>query len=57
MLDQLRQQHAEFCAQRDKVQVNFQQLIGAIYACEVMIEKLSKEAMEDKHEEKSDEIA
>lgn len=37
--DQLKQQHHMFCVQRDQAQVNLQQLVGAIYACEQMIKK------------------
>lgn len=44
MLDQLKKQHAEFVAQRDQMQTNFQQLTGAIYACEVMMKKLQGES-------------
>lgn len=39
MLEQLKKQHEEFVNQRAQAQVNFQQLTGAIYACEVMIKQ------------------
>jgi vacuolar-type H+-ATPase subunit D/Vma8 len=39
ILEQYKQQHAMFCAQRDQVQNNYQQLLGAIYACETMIKQ------------------
>ena len=39
LLDQLRQQHAQFAQQRDLAQTNLNQLIGAVYACEMMIKK------------------
>lgn len=39
LLAQLKQQHAMFTMQRDQAQANLNQLIGAIYACEVMIKK------------------
>lgn len=44
ILDQLRAQHHAFVNQRDEAQVNLQQLIGAIYACELMIKKHEDEA-------------
>lgn len=58
-LDGLKQQHQGFIFQRDQAQVNLQQLIGAIYACEVMIKnheeydlnaQLEKESNEQKEE-------
>ena len=39
LLDQLRMQHASFVQQKDLAQNNLNQLVGAIYACEVMIKK------------------
>ena len=39
LIDQLKMQHAAFVFQRDQANVNLQQLVGAIYACEVMIKK------------------
>lgn len=39
LLDQLKQQHGQFVAQRDQAQINFQQLVGAIFACECMIKQ------------------
>ena len=39
LLDQLKQQHASFVQQKDLAQNNLNQLVGAIYACEVMIKK------------------
>ncbi len=39
LLDQLKMQHGQFVQQRDLAQNNLNQLIGAIYACEVMIQK------------------
>lgn len=50
LLDQLRGQHAQFIQQRDFAQNNLNQLIGAIYACELMIkaheDKAAKEQLE-----------
>jgi len=37
LFEQLKQQHAQFVAQRDQIQINFQQLVGAIAVCELMI--------------------
>lgn len=55
LIDQLKMQHAAFVFQRDQANVNLQQLVGAIYACEVMIKKheedlkgLSQENLGDK---------
>jgi hypothetical protein len=39
LLDQLRIQHAQFIQKRDIAQANLNQLIGAVFACEVMIKK------------------
>jgi hypothetical protein len=39
LLDQLRMQHASFMQQKDLAQNNLNQLVGAVYACEVMIKK------------------
>lgn len=44
MLDQLKVQKAQFAAQREIAQSNLNQLIGAIYACDVMIQKHEEEA-------------
>lgn len=37
MLEQLKKQHQVYCAQRDQAQVQFQQLVGAIFAIENVI--------------------
>ncbi len=50
MLDQFRQQHATFVQQRDQAQTNFQQLVGAIFACEQMIMKLVDAVKKPKEE-------
>jgi chaperonin cofactor prefoldin len=39
LLDQLKEQHTQFLQQREQTQTNLQQLIGAIFACELMIKK------------------
>jgi hypothetical protein len=44
LLNQLKAQKAQFAAQRDIAQNNLNQLIGAIYACDVMIQKHEEEA-------------
>ena len=43
MLEQLKQQHAGFIAQRDLAQTNLNQLVGAIFACDIMIKKFEEE--------------
>ncbi len=50
LLDQMKLQHAQYCQQRDQAQVNFQQLVGAIYALETMI-KSHEEELKKKLEE------
>lgn len=42
-LDQMKQQHAVFVQQKDLAQNNLNQLVGAIYACGIMIKKLEEE--------------
>lgn len=44
LLDQLRNQHSQFIQQRDFAQNNLNQLIGAIYACDLMIKKHEADA-------------
>jgi hypothetical protein len=39
LLEQIKAQYAQFIAQRDQIQINFQQLVGAIAACEMMIKQ------------------
>ena len=62
LIDQLKMQHAAFVFQRDQANVNLQQLVGAIYACEVMIKKheedskgLSQENLGDSSNGQADE--
>ena len=62
IFEQLKQQYAAFCSQRDQANINLQQLVGAIYACEVMIKKheedlkgLSQENLGDKGNGQADE--
>lgn len=43
LINQLKMQHSNFCIQRDQVNINLQQLTGAIYACETMIKKYEDE--------------
>lgn len=38
-IEQLKDQYAMFCKQRDQAHMNLQQLIGAIYACEALIKQ------------------
>lgn len=44
LLDQLKVQRAQFSAQKELAQNNLNQLVGAIYACDVMIKKHEDEA-------------
>jgi hypothetical protein len=39
LLDQLRMQHGQFVQQKELAQNNLNQLAGAIFACEIMIQK------------------
>lgn len=52
LLDQLKQQHAAFVQQKDIAQNNLNQLVGAIYACELMIKKHQAEAAQELSQEK-----
>lgn len=51
LLESLKKQHQSFIQQRDNAQFQFQQLIGAVVACEMMIkdheEKLKKKQLEE----------
>lgn len=38
-LEQFKMQHASFVQQRELAQNNLNQIVGAIYACEIMIKK------------------
>ena len=42
-LDQLKLQRAQFAAQKDLAQNNLNQLVGAIFACDIMIKKFEDE--------------
>ena len=44
LLDQLKVQRAQFIQQRDFAQTNLNQLIGAIHACDIMIQRHEEEA-------------
>jgi hypothetical protein len=44
LLDQLKQQRAQFAAQKDLAQNNLNQLVGAIFACDEMIKKHEENA-------------
>ncbi|VVB70614.1 Uncharacterised protein [uncultured archaeon] len=39
LLEQLKQQRAQFVSQRDFTQTNLNQLVGAVFACDEMIKK------------------
>jgi hypothetical protein len=43
MLDNLKNQLAKFIEQRDHVRVSFEQLNGAIFACETIIKQIEEE--------------
>lgn len=53
LIEQIKQQHAQFINQRDQAQANLNQLIGALYACELMINKLDFEHHKDIPEDKA----
>lgn len=44
LLDQLKNQHAQFLQQREMAQNNLNQLIGAIYASDLIIKKHEDDA-------------
>ena len=44
LLDQLRMQNAQFVQQKTFAESNLNQLVGAIYACDIMIKKHEEEA-------------
>ena len=46
LLDQFKLQREQFVQQSAQVQVQFQQLQGAIFACDQMIQKIAGEAVE-----------
>lgn len=54
ILNQLKQQHAEFICQRDLAQNNYNQLLGAVFACELMIKKHEVEAVNPPNDNLSD---
>jgi hypothetical protein len=60
LLEQMRQQHANFVSQKEFAQNNLNQLLGAIFACDLMIKKFEDEEVkkelpkEDEKEELSD---
>lgn len=45
-LHKLQARHAQFCLQRDQTQMNYQQLVGAIFACETMIKEYEENLKE-----------
>ena len=42
MLDDLKNQLAKFIEQRDHVRISFEQLNGAVFACETLIKQMEK---------------
>lgn len=57
LLDQFIQQRDSFIQQRDQVHIQLQQLQGAIFACEQMIEKIKADQGEKTHDEANSEQA
>lgn len=51
MLDDLKAKLSEFTQQRDQVHIQFQQLAGAIFACETMIKQIEEKNKEQHNEE------
>lgn len=51
MIDDLKKQLADFISQRDKIQISFQQITGAIFACESLIKKMEENNKDIKDEE------
>jgi hypothetical protein len=45
LIDQFKQQRAQFVQQKEFAQNNLNQLIGAIFACDLMIKKHEDEAL------------
>lgn len=43
LVESLKQKHAQFVAQRDQAQANFQQIVGAIFACECLLKAHEEE--------------
>lgn len=43
ILEQLKQQHHNFVQQKEFAQNNLNQLVGAVFACEMMIKKIEAE--------------
>ncbi len=50
LLESVMEQRAGFVAQREQMQINFQQLVGAIHACDVLI-KQHEDALNDKSQD------
>lgn len=53
LLEQLKEQHANFIVQRDQLKSSFNQLEGAVAACEIMIKKHEDEIAKESTEENS----
>jgi hypothetical protein len=57
LLDQLKMQHIAYSQQRDQAQVNLNQLIGAVYACEQLINaQIKKESQENSGDKSNGEV-
>lgn len=47
LLDQFKLQRAQFAAQKDLVQNNLNQLVGALFACDEMIKRHEEDARKE----------
>ncbi len=56
LIDKLKQEHANFCSQREQAQINFQQLQGAIFACESLIKHHEAQSKEKEFLDVVDEV-
>ncbi len=55
LLENVVEKRANFVQQKDMLQTNLQQLIGAIFACDVLIKEHEDKLKEKLHDECSDE--
>jgi hypothetical protein len=51
MIEDLKKQLADFMVQRDKIQNSYQQVTGAIFACESLIKQMEEKNKETENEE------
>ncbi len=55
-LQSITEQRAGFIQQRDMMQTNFQQLVGAIFACDVLIKQYEETLQKELAKELADEL-